>query len=159
MPEWVAHIITAITSAGVLAAVFKGWSLLAKTRGEQRRADRGEDRKSRAEEAESELRCHAADVEARRQARADEIGVLHGVIDGLKQDIVAVQGKADKQEVELRNVKDEHTTCLIEQERLRADHAVLRERQDAMKRELRQLRRERGRERDGGGDAGTDTGG
>lgn len=120
MPEdWLSTVLTAMTTGGILSAVFGFW-----------------------------LKYTGARHSQGQQVKKSEIEVLHQIISELRAERVRDRGEAERHRIEMQtslnarndeinDLKSEHSACLIEQERLRAEIAGLR-------RELRALRGERG---------------
>lgn len=99
MPEWGGNVITAVCSAGFVSALFAGWLKWSKQRHEQG-----------------------------RQSRGDEIDVLHDSIRELRLDRDRLTKAADRRDMEIGRLRDEHTRCLVDQTRLQEANAQLGER-------------------------------
>lgn len=94
--EW-SHILTAAVTSSVISALFAGYLKLVEKRHQNRRED-----------------------------RTDEVGVLYQQIKELRADNARLLRRLDDRDEDVRSLKDEHTACLLEQERIRGEVAVLK---------------------------------
>ncbi len=105
MSDWSEKVLTVLISnlvtAGFVTALFKGWLSFKKVSHEQNRVDKIEDHK------------------LRRIDRKDEIAILHESIAELRRDRDHIQKDLAEKDKIIAELRDEHTACLVEQERQR----------------------------------------